>query len=94
MSDPITRLIAAIGPRLMRDLRTHGPEKCAGRACCVHNPSAHHMRDLPLVFRPDTGKAERICPHGIGHPDPDDADYRRTLGPVCDTHGCDGCCIS
>lgn len=29
---------------------------------------------------------ERMCPHGIGHPDPDEI----TLDVV---HGCDGCCI-
>jgi hypothetical protein len=75
-------------------LRTHGPSKCAGRPCCIHAPSAHHMREWELNVRFDRGITERICPHGIGHPDPDDAAYRRTLAGEFDEgiHGCDGCC--
>ena len=47
------------------------------------------MRDWPQHYREDTGVTERICPHGVGHPDPDQAwpadDWRWV-------HGCDGCC--
>lgn len=65
--------------------RVHDSAACAGRNCVVHNPSDHHMRDWPTHFRNDRGITERICPHGVGHPDPDD--------PTEDTiHGCDGCC--
>jgi hypothetical protein len=32
---------------------------------------------------------ERICPHGIGHPDPDDPAFKN---PIEGVHGCDGCC--
>ena len=37
---------------------------------------------------------ERLCEHGIGHPDPDDASWRKDNTPNnADTiHGCDGCC--
>jgi hypothetical protein len=36
---------------------------------------------------------ERICPHGVGHPDPDDAAYHIRIGQGYKTiHGCDGCC--
>lgn len=75
-------------------VRTHGPAKCAGRPCCIHHPSDHHMKAWPLVIRFDRGITERTCPHGIGHPDPDDAAYRRTLPGDYDSgvHGCDGCC--
>ena len=65
----------------------HDPEKCEGRWCCIHNPSPHHMHSWPQLWRDDRGIMERICPHGVGHPDPDD----RTTGRV---HGCDGCCIA
>ena len=72
-----------------RLLTVHDPEKCAGKPCCVHNPSDHHMKDWPQNYLDDTGVTERICPHGIGHPDPDQPwpkdDYRWI-------HGCDGCC--
>ena len=44
------------------------------------------MRDWPQHFRDDRGIMERICPHGVGHPDPDD--YLAGDG----MHGCDGCC--
>jgi hypothetical protein len=35
---------------------------------------------------------ERICPCGVGHPDPDDAAYRLSQGDDDTTHGCCGCC--
>lgn len=35
---------------------------------------------------------ERTCPHGVGHPDPDDAAYRASQGDTDCTHGCDWCC--
>lgn len=68
-----------------RVLLVHPKTKCAGHHCCIHNPSDHHMKDWPQNWREDRGIMERICPHGIGHPDPDD--------PCKDKiHGCDGCC--
>lgn len=61
---------------MSESVKTHGPDRCAGRPCCVHNPSDHGMRDFPLYFRMDRGGfAERVCPHGVGHPDPDSLDY-------------------
>jgi hypothetical protein len=69
----------------------HPPEKCAGTICTMHNMSNHHMRSFPQLWRMDRGIMERQCPHGIGHPDPDDY--------FCNTyarervHGCDGCCF-
>lgn len=74
-------------------LKTHDESKCRGQHCVIHNPSNHHMRDWPLNWRQDTGVIERICPHGIGHPDPDDAEYNIRRGKAHMTmHGCDGCC--
>ena len=63
----------------------HKPSKCANEHCVIHRPSEHSMRAFPTHWREDRGFMERICPHGVGHPDPDD--------PIADTvHGCDGCC--
>ena len=63
----------------------HAPSVCHGQWCLIHNPSEHSMRDFPTHWREDRGFMERICPHGVGHPDPDD--------PIADPiHGCDGCC--
>lgn len=66
-------------------LLTHDESQCDGRACCVHNPSEHHMRTWPQRWRADRYMMERICPHNVGHPDPDDLNPNHV-------HGCDGCC--
>lgn len=65
----------------------HSPDVCAGEPCVIHNPSDHHMRDWPTNLRDDFGSpfTERICGHGVGHPDPDDPQADRV-------HACCGCC--
>lgn len=77
----------------------HNEKVCeADRACVIHRPSDHRMRDLPMLLR-ETGLVERICGHGVGHPDPDSAAYYDRAGPVgsrgtWSVHGCDGCCFA
>lgn len=79
--------------KYLKKLITHDPSKCAGQNCCIHNPSNHHMKDWPMKWRSDKCVMERICPHGIGHPDPDDAAYNTACGKdFLNVHGCDGCC--
>lgn len=78
-------------------LRTHAADKCAGQFCCIHNPSDHHMATWPQNWRGDRGIMERICPCGVGHPDPDGITYiRATRGAEVawgeSVHGCCGCC--
>jgi len=78
-------------------INVHSETGCNGHPCCIHHPSDHSMKDFPMNWRGDRGIMERICPHGIGHPDPDDnAFIRRTRGDkIADAegiHGCDGCC--
>lgn len=68
-----------------RLVNVHSPDRCAGEHCTIHKPSDHHMGDWPQNFREDRGMMERLCPHGVGHPDPDDPAVGRA-------HGCDGCC--
>jgi len=48
-----------------------------------------------LNWRSDRRLMERVCPHGIGHPDPDDVAYRVSRGEPATVavHGCDGCCV-
>jgi hypothetical protein len=71
----------------------HPPEVCAGRYCVIHNPGPHHMREWPTCWRPDRGIMERICEHGVGHPDPDDQAFLISQGRTHEgVHGCDGCC--
>ena len=68
-------------------IRTHHRDTCQGRPCPVHHPSNHPMVSWPQVWRADKRATERVCPHGIGHPDPDD--------PATDrVHGCHGCCTN
>jgi hypothetical protein len=34
-----------------------------------------------------------VCPHGIGHPDPDSMEWLGRIGVADDgVHECDGCC--
>lgn len=74
----------------------HPPSACAGRHCWVHDPSDHPLRGAPVSWREDKAAAERVCPHGIGHPDPDDLAYHRLVGRAdikwLKSHACDGCC--
>lgn len=64
----------------------HSEANCKGEYCTIHKRSDHAMRNFPQSWRGDRNMMERICPHGIGHPDPDE------LPTVDRTHGCDGCC--
>lgn len=75
----------------------HDRADCVGKHCAIHNPSDHPMKDFPTHWRDDRSLMERICPHGIGHPDPDYIAFkRRTFGDADanneSIHGCDGCC--
>lgn len=77
-------------------LSAHDPADCEA-PCPIHAPSEHHMRDWPMHWRSDRYLMERICPHGIGHPDPDHlARVERLRGKEAadgqSVHGCDGCC--
>lgn len=64
----------------------HDPSVCAGDPCTIHNMTDHHMRGWPQHWRDDRHIMERICPHGVGHPDPDER------SDIDTTHACDGCC--
>jgi hypothetical protein len=70
-------------------VNVHDPGKCAGSHCTIHNRSDHQLRTWPQQWRADRSIMERVCNHGVGHPDPDNpwpAGDRRW------SHGCDGCC--
>jgi hypothetical protein len=59
------------------------------------SPSVPEWRQWPTVQRAG-GLVERVCPHGVGHPDP--ASVARlaesTGGAHHGVHGCDGCCAT
>jgi hypothetical protein len=73
-----------------RKIWVHEKRYCFGPPCCIHAPSEHRLNMAPLHWRYDRQIMERICPHGIGHPDPDD--HKIQLGLDDGVHGCDGCC--
>ena len=79
----------------LRLVNVHEPERCKGQPCVIHNPTKNAMSDWPLIWRDDRvpGIFERICPHGIGHPDIDQRVFwRETNQEWLGVHGCDGCC--
>ena len=69
-----------------RRILAHSKAECKGPVCPLHKRTKHHMRGWPQVWREDRGIMERMCPCGVGHPDPDDPTLDRT-------HGCCGCCL-
>ena len=77
-------------------VNVHDPSLCEGSGCAIHNhPSDHPLKDSPLNWRTDRGILERVCPHGVGHPDWDAAWYLQSLGRGHENiHGCcpDMCC--
>lgn len=80
-----------------QSIRVHKKSQCEGTHCVIHNPSDHSMREFPTHWRDDIGVMERICPHGIGHPDPDGLTYiAKVHGQeamrLVSVHGCCGDC--
>lgn len=76
-----------------RTLYVHPLFMCEGRTCVIHNPADHAMRDWPLHWRDDRGIFERICEHGVCHPDPSQFEYWQLRDEMWQAvHGCDGCC--
>lgn len=80
--------------KFFKNITTHSAQSCAGQHCVVHNQSNHHMKKWPMYIRWDMeALVERICSHGIGHPDPDSVAYFIANGQdYMSVHGCDGCC--
>lgn len=70
-------------------VRVHPKTQCAGEWCSIHNPSDHPLKDAPQIWREDRRIMERVCQHGVGHPDPDCIYAQHDS-----IHGCDGCCFS
>jgi hypothetical protein len=76
-------------------INVHPEVACAGRGCAIHaHPSEHPLKDAPMNWREDRNILERICQHGVGHPDADSAVYLISIGQSYQNiHGCDGCCV-
>lgn len=73
--------------------KVHAETQCAGEVCVMHSPTEHHMATWPILWRVDRQIVERMCEHGVGHPDPDQWTYwQRTHRMYEQVHGCCGCC--
>lgn len=82
----------------IRFTNIHRRSACKGRSCIVHNPSdtVANREDWPYIFREGHagGRIERVCPHGVGHPDDSQVKYLEEVTGETHwgLHGCDGCC--
>lgn len=88
--DPVT------GEKYGELLNVHPRSACShALGCAIHNrPSNHALKDAKMLWRDDRGILERLCEHGVGHPDADSAAYLASIGRSNDNiHGCDGCCM-
>lgn len=66
---------------------------CMGEHCTIHARSDHALRGYPQHWRGDRAIMERVCPHGVGHPDPDEYKLHQPGAEIYAAHGCDGCCM-
>lgn len=75
-------------------LSIHDAPQCEGHPCPFHNPSHHRLWKAQINWRSDRHLVERICEHGVGHPDPDHLAWvRMALGEAAsDERGVHGCC--
>jgi hypothetical protein len=93
MSASLMRFAVNGAPIIGAPINAHIADRCTGNQCPLHNPSAHHMAQWPIVIRA-SALAERVCVHQTGHPDPDSLRFmtRETGETHWALHGCCGCC--
>jgi hypothetical protein len=72
--------------------RAHSKGSCRGPYCTIHNRSDHHMRSFPQIWNPMIFCMQRVCTHGIGHPDPDEINNDVVVKIDHETNCC-GCCV-
>lgn len=86
------RVVTLVGGQRLWNVHRRG--QCVGTYCSIHRFSSHHMRNWRQHWRSDRQLMERICPCGIGHPDPDHLSYiELTKGAkAAEVMGVHGCC--
>ena len=87
--DPMDGLLAIM-------INVHPADRCKGTICVIHNRTFHKMRNFPVewYYAEGVGIVNRICPHKISHPDPDQFEFLDATGNGrLKKHSCDGCCI-
>lgn len=88
----INAFVTGTGEKLVN---THPREPRCDEGCVIHNPT--DRTGFKTHWRMDRRLMERVCSHGVGHPDPDHIRYvistRGFEEAEADAvHGCDGCC--
>lgn len=83
-------------PNGQKLVNVHSLSMCE-EPCPIHAPSRRAEEMGELLWRDDRRMFERVCRHGVGHPDPDWLGFvERTEGAerarTESVHGCDGCC--
>ena len=73
-----------------QSMHMHRKDTCATPVCAVHARSNHVLRYGPQCWNAQRYIMERVCGHGVRHPDPDDV--RIWTGADNGFHTCDGCC--
>ena len=71
--------------------QVHTETEACQDGCVIHHPLDHHMRHWRLIWRSDRGIFERLCEHGVGHPDPSQGPYWTRMGQ--DWQWVHGCCM-
>lgn len=67
----------------------HDAGTCLKEYCTIHNWSDHPLKAAPQRWNETKGLMERVCKHGVSHPDADEIGLQ--YGDRAD-HVCDGCC--
>lgn len=82
------------GPKVSRLNFVHSQMACAYRHCAIHGTASIHPLSMePLIWDDDYQTVQRLCAHGIKHPDKDNVDYFEEIGGFPYVHNqCDGCC--
>lgn len=73
-------------------LNHHRADQCHSQWCALHNPKPGPWSAWPRWWVGALERLDRICPHGVGHPVVESADWLRAHGKAhLLVHDCDGC---
>jgi hypothetical protein len=92
-ADGSIQFVSPDGEHKLSGIHQPAPD-CYQHGCVIHSPSQNwSLANAPYNWRTDRGIMERLCEHGVGHPDIDSADYNTRIGRSFEnSHGCCGCC--
>lgn len=72
--------------------QTHSITRCFNQTpawCSIHNPIPGPWSDWPAYWHQDTLRIMRVCPCGVGHPDPSQFAWWYTKGALeLSAHAC------